>query len=165
MDILSLAPLTANFGKPGLTNGTTTTYTIATAFNYAIRGKSYNKGTASNATTPTTDIVTGAAFVAQPIGYGCVYLWLVNSAGTVAVAQGTQVALDVTGAFINLPQFPAVPDGYCPFAYEVVRLAPSTATTPAVATWTMGTNNQSSVTGVTFAFQDISTLPDDLQGS
>jgi len=165
MDQYSLAPITANFGKPGLTAGTTTTYTIATAFNYAIRGKSYNKGTASNAAAPTTDINTGLAFVAQPIGTGCVYLYLVNSSGTVAVAQGTIVTLDVTGSFINLSQFPAIPDGYCPFGYEVVSLAPSTATTPAVATWTYSTNNQSSVTGVTYAFADIATLPDDLQAS
>ena len=165
MDNLSLAPITANFGVPGLAAGTTTTYTITTAFNYAIRGKSYNKGTASNAATPTTDVNTLVAFTAQAIGTGCVYLWLVNSSGTVAVAQGTTVTLDATGAFVNLPQFPAIPDGYCPFAYEVVRLAPSTATTPAVATWTMGVNNQSSVTGVTYARADISTLTDDLQAS
>ena len=47
----------------------------------------------------------------------------------------------------------------------LVRLAPSTATTPAVATWTFGTNNQSSVTGVTYARQDVFTLPDRPQAS
>lgn len=165
MDQLTQTPLTMATTVAGLAAGTTTTFTTANTTLYSIRGKAYSKAAVTDSATPTTDATTGAAFVAQAIGTGCVYVFGWDSSGAVKVSQGSQVTLDPTGAFLTLPQFPAIPDTVCPFGYLLVRLAPSTATTPAVATWTFGTNNQSSVTGVTYARRDVFTLPDRPQAS
>lgn len=145
--------------------GTTTTYSTTGATVYSINGKAYSVAAATNAATPTTDATTGAAFTAQAIGTGCVYVVGYNAAGTIKVAQGEIVTLAADGSFADVPDFPSLPDDFCPFAYQLVRLAPATATTPAVATWTFGTNNQASVTGVTFARQDVFTLPTAPQAS
>ena len=74
--------------------------------------------------------------------------------------------MDITPKFINAPQFGALGakgsgfaasenNDFCPIGYIIVKLGPD-----AVATWTFGTNNLSSVTGVTYTFVDIATLPD-----
>ena len=123
------------------------------------------KAAVTNAATPTTDAVTGAAFVPVPIGGGSVFVFGYDSGGNIKVAQGSIVTLDATGAFNILPQFPIVPDTVCPFGYQLIQAAPATATTPAVATWTFGTNNNSSVTGVTYTMVDVMTLPDRPQAS
>lgn len=154
MDMLQSIPLTLNLGKPGLTNGTTTTYTIGTAFNYAIAGRTYNKGTASNAATPTTDVNTSAAFPGFTANNGTVVLWMVDASQNVKCAQGQIQALDVSGNFITAPQFPAVPDGYCPFAYLVLKGGSTLS-----GTFTFGSSNLSGVTGMTYTFQDIMGLP------
>lgn len=153
MDALSLIPLTLQTGKPGLAAGTTTSYTIGATFPYAINGKAYSKASASNQATPTTDIVTGAAFVPVPANAGSVFVFMVDSSGNVKVAQGQVQALDASGAFVTAPQFPVVPDGYCAFGYLVVK-AGSTA-----SAWTLGSSNLSGATGLTYAFQDVMTLP------
>lgn len=159
--------VTMNFGLPGLTAGTTTTYTIGTAFVHAIKGKSNSKGTASNATTPTTDGNTGAAFTAVPAGsssacYGCVFVWAVNLSDTVTVYQGTitptTIAADgANTSFIVNPQFPSIPDTVCPFAYTVVRVGSSGAA------FTMGSTSLASGSNIYVAHQDIASLPDRLQ--
>lgn len=147
-------------GHSALAAGTTTTYTTANAFDFCINGKSGRKAAVTNGAAPTVDAVTGAAFVPQAIGTGSVYVYFVNAAGTVSVAQGQVVKLDVAGNFSILPQFPALPSGLVAFGYEVVRLAPATAPVPAVAAWTFGASNQSGVTGVTYSFTSVMVLPD-----
>ena len=165
MDALAQSPLTMTLMKAVLAAGTTTTYTTTGTTQFSIKGKAYSKAAVTNAATPTTDITTGAAFVAQAIGTGCVYVIGYDSGGTVRVAQGTSVTLDASGSFVTLPNFPGIPDTVCPFGYILVQLAPTTAATPAVATWTFGTNNLSSVTGVTYTFVDVNTLPGRVQAS
>ena len=161
MDQLLQAPLTMTVVKAGLTAGTTTTYsTTANPVLYCIRGKAYTKATVTNGATPTTDANSGLAFKAQAIGTGSVYVFGYDSAGNTKVAQGSIETLDPAGAFYTAPLMPDVVDTMCPIGYLLVRLAPATATTPAVAAWTFGSNNLSSVTGVTYTFVDLMTMVD-----
>ena len=172
MDMQASIPVTMNFTKASLAAGTTTTISTTGTTTYAIRSKFYTKTAITNGATPTTDFATGAAFLPIPIpntapnlalGYGSVYTVGLDTAGTVRVIQGTIVPLDINGNFINAPQFGALgPSGsgstdnsFCPIGYILVQLGAT-----AVATWLFGTNNLSSVTGVTYTFVDVCTLPD-----
>lgn len=180
MDIQSMIPVTANLSKLVLAAGTTTTISTTNGGTVAIKGKLYftNGGSTSgsaftNKATPTTDYATGAAFLPIPIpntapnlalGYGSVYtIGIDHGTSTLRVIQGTIVPLDVSGNFINAPQFGAFgPQGsgstdndFVALGYLLVQLGAS-----AVATWTFGTNNLSSVTGVTYTWVDCCTLPD-----
>lgn len=172
MDMQQAIPATMNFTKATLAAGTTTTISTTGTTTYAIKGKFYTKTAISSGATPTTDYATGAAFLPIPIpatapnlaaGYGSVYTVGLDSNGAIKVIQGTIQALDASGNFINAPQFGGLgPQGsgsndndFCPIGYIVVKLGAT-----AVATWTFGTNNLSGVTGVTYTFVDIATLPD-----
>lgn len=167
MQQLDAAGITCNFGLPGLTNGTTTTYTIGANFVHAIKGKTNTKGSGSNTATPTTDGNTGAAFVAVPAGsstacYGCVFVWGVNLSDTVTVYQGTitETTIAADGANTSFkvnPQFPSIPADVCPFAYTVVRVGSSGSA------FTMGSTSLASGSNIYVAHQDIAQLPDRLQ--
>lgn len=152
--------------------GAVTTYSTTAALDYMIRGKSYTKATVTNGTTPTTDVVTGKAFVAlvggnsvaNVPGQGCVFLWMIDTSGNVKVAQGLVSPgysqgwpLDMQNNFcepFGAPQFPPVPEGYCPFAYQIVK-----AGATAGLSWIFGTNNWNA-TGITVSDQNIGILPD-----
>ena len=115
--------------KAGLTgiSGAATTYsTGAAAQEYCINGKAYSKAQVSGGTTPTTDKITGAAFKGLVAGKKSVFVFTLNAAGTVGVAQGSVEAIDT-------PQFPTLPDTEAPFAYVIV-----TAGSTTVGTWTFG---------------------------
>lgn len=172
MDNQQAAPATMCLSKVTLAAGTTTTINTTGTTTFCIKGKAYTKAALSGQATPTTDYSTGAAFLPIPIpntapnlalGYGCVYTVGFDHSGNLKVIQGTIVPLDVSGNFIVAPQFGGLgPAGsgstdndFCPIGYIVVQLGST-----AVATWTFGTNNLSSVTGVTFTFVDLCTLPD-----
>lgn len=155
MDALKVVPLTLCANKAGLVAGTTTTYSItANPLQYAIRGKFYSKATVTNGATPTTDAITGAAFVGIPVNAGSIFVFGYDASGNLKVTQGQVAALDVAGNFLYSPQIPMVQDTVCPFGYLVVKVG-STG-----ALWTFGTSNLSGATGVTYAFQDLLTLPD-----
>lgn len=140
--------------KSGLAAGTTTTYSIATAFTYAIKGQLYSKGTVTNAATPVTDVNTGVAFKPLSANLACVFAFTVDAAGVVGVAQGPIVSnLDLTGG-AGAAQFPATADSVVPFAYLLAQAGPT-----AVGTWTFGVNNLSAVTGMTYSFRDILATP------
>lgn len=172
MDMQQAAPATMCLSKVTLAAGTTTTLSNTGTTIFAIKGKAFSKAAMNNTATPTVDFSTGNAFLPIPIpntapnlalGYGCAYTVGFDKSGTLRVIQGTIVPLDVSGNFINAPQFGGLgPAGsgstdndFCPIGYIVVQLGAS-----AVATWTFGTNNLSSVTGVTYTFVDVVTLPD-----
>lgn len=175
MDQQASIPVTMCMSKVTLAAGTTTTISTTGTTTYAIRGKAYTKAAISNGATPTTDFATGAAFLPIPIpatapnlavGYGCVFTVGLNAAGDIKVIQGTIVPMDLTPAFIVAPQFgglggqgsgsaAGVNNDFCAIGYIIVKLGST-----AVATWTFGTNNLSSVTGVTYTFVDVCTLPD-----
>lgn len=153
MKVIQNAALTQCLSKAGLTAGTTTTYTTANATNYSILGKMYTVAAQTNTATPTTDAVTGAAFTAQAINTGCVYVFGFNAAGSLVVAQGATETIDSGLLFERPPAMPSIPADFCPFAYAVIKVA-STG-----AAWTFGSSNWTA-TGVTDVYQDVNTLPD-----
>lgn len=172
MDNQAFVPVTMCLSKVALAAGTTTTISTTGTTIYSIRGKAYSKAAITNGATPTTDYATGNAFLPIPIpntapnlalGYGSVFMVGLDHSGNIKVIQGQVAPLDVNGNFITAPQFGAFgPSGsgstdndFCPIGYIVVKLGST-----AVATWTFGTNNLSSVTGVTYAFQDVVGWPD-----
>lgn len=140
--------------------GTTSTYSTTNSTVNVINGKFATALTAqTNTATPTTDVVTGAAFVPQTDNTACVYVFGTNAAGAIKVAQGSIVSTEVgvtttAGAFMGAPQFPNLPDDFCPNAYLLVRTAPD------ASDWTFGTSSWTA-TGVTAsAVQNVSVLPD-----
>jgi hypothetical protein len=157
MDILASIPVTMCLGKAGLFAGTTTTLSSSNAVDYGIEGKAYTHAALSNTATPTTDAATGDAFNGVLANYGSVFTIGYNAAGTLSAVQGTIEALNASGSFINAPQFGAIPDDFCPIGYLVIK-AGSTANN--TTGWVFGTSNMSGVTGVTYTFVDVITLPD-----
>lgn len=170
-DIQSAAPVTLCMSKVTLAAGTTTTLNNTGTTTYAIMGRAYTKAAMANAATPTTDASTGFAFIPIPIplttqglppgvpggaaGYGCIYIVGFDSAQAVKVVQGDIAPTDAAGNFIYAPNPPTgLPNDFCPIGFLIVKLGPT-----AVATWTFGTNNNSSVTGATYTFGDLVSLP------
>ncbi len=165
MQVENMKGMTGCFSIPVLAAGTTTTISTTSAINYAIRGKGYTVAALTNQATPTTDVVTGAAFVGVKAGYGSVFVYGFNAAGTLKCAQGSVVALNTSGTYAwdTYPQFPSLPDDFCPFGYLTI-LAGSTA--DATTGWVQGTSNQASVTGITYARHDVALgMPDRPQTS
>lgn len=178
MDMQAQIPITMCLSKVTLAAGTTTTISTTGTTTYAIRGKAYTKAAITNGATPTTDWATGNAFIPIPIplsnpnlpgvpngaaGYGSIFMVGLDSTGAVRVIQGQIQPLDGSGNFLYAPQFGALgPSGsgatdndFCPIGYIIVKLGST-----AVATWTFGTNNLSSVTGATYTFTDVVGEPD-----
>ena len=149
-DFLAMQPMTAAFTKAGLAVGTTTTLTTANTSNYAIRGKAYTAAGASNAATPTTDAVTGAAFLPIAVNKAGVFVICLDTSGALKVVQGSIVDYSDAGVFAVAPQFPGIPsDTLCPIGYELVKVI-STG-----STWTFGVSNQASQTGITKVLVDV----------
>lgn len=140
--------------KAALAAGTTTTFSTTGTTLYCIDGEAYSVAAASNVATPTTDVVTGVAFVAVAANYGCVFVFGYNAAGAIKVAQGAITDLDSAGNFILSPEYPPIPADFCPFG-ELIIQAGSTTVAPG---WVFGTSNQASVTGVTYTRNDLMTL-------
>lgn len=158
MENLDFRGVTINLTNAGLTSGTTSTYTTTATTAHVINGLfGTTLAAQTNTATPTTDVNTGAAFVAQTDNQAGVYVFGVNAAGAIKVAQGsiedTEVGVTTTaGDFRNAPQFPALPDDFCPIGYVLVRTAPS------ASDWTFGSSNWTA-TGITVDFANVSTLP------
>jgi len=153
----SLQNIPANFctTKAGLAVGTTTTMTTANTSLFSIKGKAYSAAGASNAATPTTDAVTGVAFLPIAVNKAGVFVICLDTAGALKVVQGQIVDYNDAGEFYKgAPQFPVVPDTLCPIGYELVKVI-STG-----STWTFGSSNQASQTGITKVLVDVMTLPD-----
>jgi len=157
--------LTMNLVKSGLTKGTTSTYTTTATTVGCINGK-FVTGlmVQTNTATPTTDAVTGAAFLPLSTNKATVLVIGQKADSTIQMAQGsiedTQTGVTTTaGAFIRAPQFPTLPDDFMPLGYLLVRTAPSaSAWTPGTGSWT--------ATGVTAsAVAEVAVLPDRPQTS
>jgi hypothetical protein len=155
MDFLQAIPITQCMSKVALAAGTTTTISTTGTTVFAIRGKAYSKTAITNGATPTTDATTGLAFPSLTANNGCVVVIGLDSAGNIKASQGGIIGLDVAGLFISAPQFPMVPDTMCPIGYIVLKAGSTLA-----STWTFGTNNLSSVTGMSYAFVDVIGFPD-----
>lgn len=159
MDRLNNRGLILNHTNPGFTLGTTSTYTTTAATVCSIGGKFATAlGVQTNTASPTTDAATGAAFVALTDNKATVLVWGVNAAGAIQLCQGsiedTEVGVTTTaGAFLKAPQWPNLPDDFCPIAYNLVRTAPSASDfTPGTSSWT--------ATGITCSTPvNVSTLP------
>lgn len=160
MDRFQQTSLTGALGKATLAAGTTSTVSSTGTLPFAIRGKAYSHAALSNQATPTTDANTGAAFVGVKKGYGSVFVYGFNAAGTLLCAQGEVIALAGDYTWKQKPQLPALPDDFCPFGALTI-LAGSTA--DATTGWVQGTSNQASVTGITYARTDFALgMPDQL---
>lgn len=138
--------------------GTTSTYSTTNSTECVINGKWATALSAqTNTASPTTDVNTGAAFVDLTDNQICAFVWGVNAAGAVKVAQGPIVdtAPGVTttpGDVTVAPQFPALPDDFCPCAYTLIQTAPS------AADFTFGSSSWGA-TGITDTWVNVSTLP------
>ncbi len=156
----NLPSLTMGTIKTGLVKGTTSTLTTTVTSAGMINGKYVSGVTAlTNSAAPTTDAVSGAAFVPLTNNKATVLVVGQNAVGTVLMAQGsivdTQVGVTTTaGSFISAPQFPTLPDDFMVWGYNLVRTAPSASDyTPGTSEW--------AATGVTVSeFVQCGVLPD-----
>jgi hypothetical protein len=147
---LSSAALTAT----GAETYFDTTVTLSTVFD----GKFGTPLTAvTNGVTPTTDGNTGEA-ITLVANQARAVVWAVNSSGgsdvtNIRVFAGPVVSQS-GGAYVNaLPQLPAIPDAYCPFAVQYLEAAST-----AVGTVTFGTTNWNA-TGFTNTIHNVHKLP------
>lgn len=137
------------FTKAGMAAGTTSTLTTANAQEFSIMGKSYKKAATSNEVTPTTDAITGAAFLPIAAGKGSVFSICRDVAGGLKVIQGQIVDLSPLGAFVHAPWFGPSSNDLAPIGYILVRAAVG------AATWTFGTSNLTGPpSNVTIAYVD-----------
>jgi len=145
-----------SFTDAGLTGtGAETVYDTANTLTYAIDGVLKAKTAVTDGVTPTTDINTGAAFNAVLPDQACLLLWLINAAGTVAMAQGDIVDVDGdTDDLKNPAQFPIAPAGYAPFAYTLFQ----TDGTSSAGGLLPGTSNWNA-TGLTATHREIAFIP------
>lgn len=159
------AGITINLVSAAAVAGTTSTYTTTVTTECVINGKyATTLGAQTNTATPTTDAATGAAFNALSPNQCCTLVLGQNLAGTIKMCQGPIIATltgvtTTVGGLLRDPQFPSLPDDFCPLAYTVVRTAPSAAAwTPGTSSWTA-----SGVSATTF--QNVAQLPNRPQAS
>lgn len=165
MDAQQFAPANMCLSKVALAAGTTTTLSTTGTTIYAIRGKAYSKGAITNGATPTTDYATGNNFLPVMANQGSVFMVGLDHSGNLKVIQGTIEGLDTSGNFIRAPMFGGLgPVGqgstdndFCPIGYIVIQAGSTADNTHG---WRFGTDNLSSVTGITYTFVDIVTMPD-----
>lgn len=160
MDKLALGAITlnpTNTGCVAVAGATTISTTVAS--NHIIVGKF---GTALAITTggarPTTDAVTGAAFPAVLPNTAAALVIGINAAGAIVAAQGPATptetgASTAVGAFIKAPDFPAIPDDFCPIAYTLIRAAPS------LTAGFLATTNWNATGASCTTFKNVATLP------
>lgn len=159
------AGVTINLVSVAAVAGTTSTFTSTVTSNAVINGKFTTALTAqTNAATPTTDAATGAAFLPLSPNQCCAIVFGITAAGAVAMCQGKIIACNVgvtttVGSLINDPQFPGLPDNFCPIAYTIVRTAPS------AAAWTPGTSSWTASGVSASTFQNVAQLPNRPQAS
>ena len=165
MDTLQQTPITASLQHMGCVAGSTNTWSNTVASQCVIRGKFIATQVGVNnaaSITPTLDSNTGVAFVAITTDKCAAIVFGADSTGgatTIRAVQGplmdTYAGVTTTvGAFKGAPQFPSIPDDFCPIAYTVVRVAPTGAT------FTLG-STQWAASGISCAtFVNVATLPD-----
>lgn len=148
-------------------SGAAVTFTTTNAISYSNQGKIFSKAAIGATAVPTNDASTstavpgtaasGAAFrplVAQqtPAGYSpnivyagsvACFVFGLDQAGNVRVAQGKVVPYTDTSALSTSVPLPILPDWMTPFAYAVIKLVSATS-----ASWVFGTNNWNT-TGIT----------------
>lgn len=131
MDNLNLRGGTYCAGDMALIAGATTKLTLSTAKDYCVRGLAHTQATTTDVQQATTDYGTGAAPDFILPGYGAVFVIGANDteSTTLKIIQGPVSALGANSAaytpgdFAIAPQFPAIPEDFCPFGYVVVKVA------------------------------------------
>lgn len=150
---------TGTLMKAALAAGTTTTYSTTGTTHYSIDGKAYSKGAVTNGATPTTDVNTGAAFVAVAASKGSVFVFGYNSSNAIKVAQGsvenlTPEADGANASFVVAPKFPSLPADFAPFGYCITKVGASGSS------WTFGSSNLAGPpSNVLHTFVDVTTMP------
>ena len=159
MDQLNKRGITENKVSAAFVLGTTSTYTTTVTTECVIDSVfATTLGAQTNTASPTLDAATGLAFPALGDNQATVLVWGITLGGAIALCQGsiedTQVGVTTTaGAFLKAPQWPTLPDDFCPIAYNLVRTAPSaSAFTTGTSSWT--------ATGITCSVaKNVSGLP------
>lgn len=155
MDHLAQQPLTMCTSKVTLAVGTTTTLSNTGTILFCIKGKAYSKSAMTNAATPTTDAVTGIAFVGVAVNKASVFTICLDKDGNLKAVQGKVTDLDASGNYIVKPENGPVPGNLCPIGRIYVKVG-STG-----STWTFGSSNFAGPpTGVTFTIEDLMSVPD-----
>ncbi len=157
MDNLSTRGRTEALSSGLLTaTGAETVVDTTAQIDVVIDGVIYPIAAMADEATPTTDINTGAAFVPLQPDKTCFFVYMLNSAGTLAVAQSeirdVDPDADTPVEDGGLPPLPSIPDGYCPFAVQRVQSAGTSSA------WTFGTSNWNA-TGITDVILNIATMP------
>lgn len=158
MDKMALQGLTAQFGNATMLGVAGTTINLSVATTFSIRGKMYSKAISNTEATPTLDSNTGVAFLPVNDLHASIFVICLNSSGAIKAVQGAVLSTDADGNVLGAFEFPAIPDDLCPIGYLTVK-----ASTLYVATstgWVLGSHNTTGVTGITYAFTNVSTLPD-----
>jgi hypothetical protein len=159
------ASVTLNLVSAAMVAGTTSTYTTTVTTAGLINGKFMTTLAAqTNTASPTTDANTGVAFTALQPNQTCALVYGQNQAGAIKLVQGPIIATlagvtTTVGALINEPQFPALPNDFCPLAYTIVRTAPS------AAAWIPGTGSWTASGVSASTFQNIGQIPNRPQAS
>ena len=154
MDQLAQVAQTLCLSKVTLAAGTTSTISTTGTTTYGIKGIAYTKTAITNGATPTTDADTLLAFPPVAANQCTIIVIGLDAGGNIKACQGSVEALDVGGNFVILPRTPGIPDTMCPIGYITVLAASN-----AVGNWVFGTNNLSSVTGLTYNFKDLIMMP------
>lgn len=130
-----------------LAAGSTTTLTLGvTPTGYSIGGKAYTQSATSAVQPSQTDLSTGATIAGIPAGYGAVIVIGATSSEstTLRMIKGGDQPLEANsaaytpGAFKVNPQWPYMPDNFCPFGYVVVKVATDYTSG---ASYTFGSSN------------------------
>lgn len=130
--------------------GGVTTYDTTVTINYVLNGKIATKTAITAGTTPTTGYVSAAA-ITLTASKARTVVWGLISGGTVKVIEGPIVDWDGV-AFLLPPPFPAIPDDFVPFAYQILKAS------SAAGTLTFGSSNWNA-TGFTNAIVNVAVLP------
>ncbi len=160
MDALAQVPLTLTLMNCALAAGATTTISNTGVIHYALKGKAFQKSAMTNAATPTVDAGDGLAFTGIVANQGQIVVVGLDSGANVKACEGPAEALDSAGAFIRAPQLPYIPDTVCPIGYIILKGGSTLS-----GTWKFGSSNLSGVTGMTYTFVSVITMPDRLQVS
>lgn len=140
--------------SPGASAGTGASLTTSAATSCVINGKFCTAlAPQTNAALPVVDAASGQAFNSLKAGQTCSVVFGTNSAGQLQVCQGRAIDCAPGGTLLIDPQFPGMPNDFCPFAYTIVRTATG------AAAWTPGVSAWAATGVVSSTFQNCCQLP------
>ena len=175
MQSIDLSGLTMCFGNVALAAGSTTTLTSTGTPAYCVNGKPAAVTSVTNVQPFATDANTGSAVKTIPPGYGCVFVVGVNATfsttyqwvqGEIVPLRPADSATDYSAAkdwISGYPEFPVLPDGFCPVGYIVAKVASTQAVTSPLNMFTNLTTatgaQNSNTTAYAITYTSVCTLP------